>query len=266
VRPRSIVLLAFVGLFLGVNLALVASGRMSFVAPQRRWGVDWDAIGVVVAAGLTLAMYTFLYEDNPVFKFAEHLYVGVATGYTICLTWFDFLKPKLWDVLVVPAWNFAFAGGASEEVEFSVLLPSLLGLMMFSRMIPKAGWLSRWSFAFVVGMGAGISIPVVISSFILEQVHSTLRPISFSWDGLWTALVLLGVLTVLVYFYFSTEHKGPAGWLARIGIWFLMISFGASFGFTIMGRLSLLIGRIDFLLNEWGHLDEVIEGYIRMLG
>ena len=30
-----------------------------------------------------------------------------------------------------------------------------------------------------------------------------------------------------------------------------MIAFGASFGYTVMARVSLLIGRIQFLLHDW---------------
>jgi hypothetical protein len=64
-------------------------------------------------------------------------------------------------------------------------------------------------------------------------------------------VVILGVFSVLIYFYFSIEHKGVVGKLSRVGIWFLMISFGASFGYTIMARISLLMGRFSFLVNTW---------------
>jgi hypothetical protein len=56
---------------------------------------------------------------------------------------------------------------------------------------------------------------------------------------------------VLVYFFFSLEHKGVVGKTARVGVWFLMITFGAAFGFTVMGRITLLVGRFDFLFNDW---------------
>jgi len=58
-------------------------------------------------------------------------------------------------------------------------------------------------------------------------------------------------VTGLIYFYFSKEHRGVFGQTARIGIYFLMVTFGASFGYTVMSRMSLLIGRIDFLITEW---------------
>jgi hypothetical protein len=64
-------------------------------------------------------------------------------------------------------------------------------------------------------------------------------------------VVVVGVITGLVYFFFSREHKGVFGGLAKTGVWFLMIAFGASFGYTVMARISLLIGRVYFLLHNW---------------
>jgi hypothetical protein len=61
-------------------------------------------------------------------------------------------------------------------------------------------------------------------------------------------LILVGVVTVLVYFFFSIEHRGPAKIAARTGIYFLMVYFGAAFGYTVMARMSLVIGRFDDLI------------------
>ena len=47
------------------------------------------------------------------------------------------------------------------------------------------------------------------------------------------------------------------GKASKVGIYFLMISFGASFGFAVMGRISLLIGRFNDLIkyssNDYHH-------------
>jgi hypothetical protein len=77
-----------------------------------------------------------------------------------------------------------------------------------------------------------------------------------------TLLILVGVVSVLFYFFFSIEHTGSARRLARVGIYFLMISFGAAFGYTVMARMSLLIGRFDELLlyasADYGHATIVL--------
>jgi hypothetical protein len=67
-------------------------------------------------------------------------------------------------------------------------------------------------------------------------------------------VVFVGVLSVLVYFFFSVKRAGPLKPVSRLGIWYLMIAFGATFGFTVMARISLLTGRALFLLKDWLHL------------
>ena len=39
-----------------------------------------------------------------------------------------------------------------------------------------------------------------------------------------------------------------------------MLGFGAAFGYTVMGRVSLLIGRLNYLIVRW------ITGTIQSLG
>lgn len=236
------ILVGSIILFVIVNMALMSSGRLPFSS---------DGFGIILGAGITLAIYSFLYRDNPAFKITENLYVGVSLGYTIIITWYNFLKPDLYDPLIVPL----FSATAEKNPQYSLIIPSILGIFMLLRFSRRLSWLSRWTFAFVVGLGAGVSIPRVISAFILEQIKPSLQPVFFGGETLSssinTLLILLGVISVLIYFIFSVEHKGSIGTISKIGIWFLMISFGASFGYTVMGRLSLLIGRIQFLLKDW---------------
>ena len=83
----------------------------------------------------------------------------------------------------------------------------------------------------------------------LGQIGSaTWLAIGHSFD---IVLFTLGLLTSLLYFYYSREHKGALGVSSRLGIWFLMVSFGAAYGYTVMSRISLLIGRFQFLLEDW---------------
>ena len=237
---RDIYLLAgFVALFAAANAVLIGSGHI---------GLDWEGAGVIVAAGFTLALYSFLYKDNPLFKVAEHVYVGVAAAYVFGITWYNVF---LDDIIKT---YFAVGGGAGGHDPWVMVFPTLLGLLMLTRFSRRFGWLSRLSFAFVVGVGAGLTIPRYLSSFVLGQIEPSLAPLTLSWEGLNLLLILVGVLTVLIYFFFSVEHTGPVGTASKVGIWFLMISFGASFGYTVMARLSLLIGRVSFLLDDWLNL------------
>ena len=202
-------------------------------------------IGAWVATGLSLFMYSFLYKDNPFFKLGEHIYVGVSVGYGLVITYYEVMVKKLYVPMV-------------QQGDWWLILPTLLGLLVLARFIPTIAWLSRISFAFIVGIGSGIAIPRVISSLILQQVQGTLKPLVtvgdggvawFTFAGLNTLLILVGVVSVLFYFFFSIEHTGVVHRVARVGIYFLMVSFGAAFGYTVMARMSLLIGRFDELIQ-----------------
>ena len=203
-------------------------------------------VGVWIAVGLTLCIYSFLYKDNPFFKFAEHLFVGVSVGYSLAIAFHAIFLPHVYDPLKA-------AVTAGEYREFLVLIPAFLGIIMFTRFIPRYGWMVRWPFAFLMGYSAGVKIPVIMQADILEQIRGTAESFA-SVDSIWSvinaSLVMLGVICTLVYFFFSRERKGITGGLSEIGIIFLMIGFGASFGYTVMARVSLLIGRIDFLLQH----------------
>ncbi len=207
-------------------------------------------LGAWVATGLTLFIFSFLYQDNPLFKLAEHLYVGVSVGYTIV---------KAYDTVVV----HLILKPIFENGEWSLLIPVTIGMLMLTRYVPKASWLSRYAFAMIVGIGAGLAIPRLISSFILKQIEDTVRPLlSMGGEGIAFSLsllnpasnlnaiiILIGVSSVLFYFFFSVEHSGPGKAVARMGILFLMVSFGAGFGYTVMARMSLLIGRLTDLIE-----------------
>lgn len=283
--------LLFSGVFVVLSAWQLANGNLDF---------SIGGLGTLTAAGVTLALYSFLYEDNPLFKIAEHLYVGVALGYTTGIVWYSYLLPDLIQPLVL-------ADDRTADT-WLLLVPLALGIMMVMQIVPSVSWMSRISFAYVVGLGAGLSITANISAQLLEQIYPTINPstgwgsmdiwmlaafaavvvagffllrgrqtaeegfmhswigpvvltaifaLSFFAHGGYAALILIGVIAVLVYFFFSLEHTGVVGALSRVGIWFLMISFGASFGFTIMARISLLIGRMQFLLGDWLNLIRV---------
>jgi len=202
-------------------------------------------IGTWLAGFLTLAILSFLYKDNPFYKLAEHLYVGVSAGYWVIYVWgFD-----VWPMLVD---GFRRQTGVEKWI---LLVPGALGVIMLSRWFPRIGWLSRWSIAFTVGIGAGLGVTANLQGFVVPQIEATLLPISgFNVVSINNLILVVGVISTILYFYFSKPHKGALGGAAKVGIVFIMISFGASFGYTLMARISLLIGRLYFLLSDLLHI------------
>jgi hypothetical protein len=304
---KNVIVAAVCGaLFVAANVALFLTGRF----PLREAGIpDWTATaGVIAAALVTLSVYSYLYCDNPFFRATENLLVGLGLGISLQWTWFSFLKPDLYDRFVAPAFDPAVEVYRPDLV---LLIPAALGALVLLRISPKAGWVSRYPIAFMVGYGTGFGIQPSFHSFFLKQVEKTMMPVQMHWIA-WTAclaagvlaivgayyaskggalaraikvaalalalayiiarntpaltsdrvveaafrgvdtlLIVLGVATVLCYFFFSAEHKGALGAASKVGIVFLMVAFGASFGYTVMARESLVIGRIQFLLGDW---------------
>jgi hypothetical protein len=108
--------------------------------------------------------------------------------------------------------------------------------------------------AFVLGWGSGVVIPAMLQTNVLKQMQGTfLTPGIFArWDTLlWDIISFVGVICSVLYFFFSSEHKGALKLASDTGIIFIMVGFGASFGYTVMVRMSLLIGRLQFVLRDW---------------
>lgn len=202
-------------------------------------------IGTWLAGFLTLAIFSFLYKDNPFYKLAEHIYVGVSAGYWLIYVAFFDVKPMLWD-------TFMTETGVEK---WMILIPGALGVIMLLRWFPRTAWLSRWPIAFTVGVGAGLGIIANIQGYVVPQVQATLLPVTgLNLVSLNNVILVVGVVTTILYFYFSKPHRGVLGGAARIGIVFIMVSFGASVGYTLMARISLLIGRLYFLLHDLLHV------------
>jgi hypothetical protein len=211
-----------------------------------------------IDAALTLMILSFLYRDNPFYKFAEHLFVGVSAAYLMAIGFWNHLVPNLFGKLFPSLMSGILPGVAGKNPDYYYIIPTLFGLLLLTRLVDRWAWLSRWALAFIVGGSAGFNLPRFLDSDFITQVQSTMVPVlvfapsgALMWGVSFSHLVLVaGVVCGLVYFFFSLEHKGITGRVSLVGIWALMVTFGAAFGYTVMARISLLIGRIE-ALERW---------------
>ena len=217
--------------------------------------------GVWIAALLTLFVFSFLYKDNPFYKLAEHLFVGVSAGYYIILNYWTVIKPNLIDplgqALAGHGVNGARAGMfAAEQGDYRgwLIIPGLLGVLLFTRLFGRIGWLSRLALAVIIGVYAGIKTTGFAQGDFVAQVAASLQPLWRAGDlafGINAIIFTVGLIASLLFFFFSREQKGAFGAVSKLGVYFLMVSFGAGYGYTVMSRISLLIGRFQFLLETW---------------
>jgi len=202
--------------------------------------MDLAVLGVWIAAFCTLAVYSFLYGDNPVFKFAEHAFVGLAAAH-VAVMGIENMRNRAWEPFVAGQWW---------------LLGALIGgVMLLTRWFPSVRWISRIPLGFMMGVAAGMAARRAIESEFWKQIISTA---GMKLDTLDNVLYLVIVLCTLSYFLFAfndrTRFGGAIKSVGVVGQYVMMIAFGASLGATIMARLSLVIARLDFLFRNWLHL------------
>ena len=142
----------------------------------------------------------------------------------------------------------------TTEGRYSLIVPVILGVLLFTRWFPKLAWLSRISVAFMMGVAGAVSITGAISANFVKQIAATMIPLN-SIDNI---IMVFGTICTVSYFLFI-QGKSPAGqaWgkattvLGDVGKWVMMVAFGAAFGATVMGRLTLVMGRLQFLFGQW---------------
>jgi len=223
--------------------------------------MNWPILSTLAGGFCVLAIYSFLWKENRFYRFFEHVYIGVATGYGVVETianfvWPDWLKPTLGYDL--QPW---------EPYSYWKLLwfvPAAFGMLMYFMLSRKHNWIAR----IVIGAGLGIAggmafqaffgsfFPTLVDSFRPLVVHSfnpvtgkeTLNLAMMAFN----ALFLLTLICVMTYFFFSFEHSKPGiKQASALGRWLMMVTFGAFFGSTVMARMALLIDRLQFMIHDW---------------
>ncbi len=208
--------------------------------------------GAWISIFLTLCVLSFLYDDNPVYKLAEHIFLGVSIGYGVIEIYFGVFKPNLLDKLFEGLWfQRALA-----------VVPLILVILLFSKLDKKRAWLARIPIAFLVATYAGVKLTGELNANLMTQVAQSIPDLGQVWadHGLWdwsadgagvisSVLLVLGLSACLLHFYFSAPQSKAMQKISRFGVLVLMLSFGASFGYTVMGRISLAIGRAQEMLG-----------------
>lgn len=216
-----------------------------------------DFIGALVGFTLTLFVFSYAWGDNPLFKLATHIFVGVAAGYVTIIAIYNIILPQL----VYPLIN-----GSRDEMILAViyLIPSVLLLTKISPQLSKLG---NPAMAILVGIGAAAAVGGSVFGTIFPQVAASTQ-IFETENFLNAGVILLGTLTTLIYFQFSVRKKStnaPVGQfvqsIGRVGQIFIAITFGALFAGIYFASLTALIERLS---NLWafiqGFLGPVFSG------
>ncbi len=226
-----------------------------------QFGFEWYEIFLGGIA--TLAIFSFLYRENPFYRFFEHLYIGTAVAIGTMATlrtffWPRVLKPMLgYDRIIFPDGTLATQYDPNYLL---FIIPMIFGSLYYFILSKRHNWLAQLVLGFSFGTAAGASFQGTFNE-LLPQIYDSLRPVyvaatptQSAFVGTFNNLVFLTALITTMTYFFFTFRRRPGGKIERagfVGRYMMMICFGAYFGSTIMARMALLVERLEFLIDQW---------------
>jgi hypothetical protein len=223
-----------------------------------------DLISGVLSFLFSILILSYLIGDNPLFRIAVYIFVGVASGYVAVVIWWQVVVPRL----LAPSVEAVLTGSLVDK--FVMLVPLLGSAFILMKISPRLAGIARIAMAFLVGAGAAVIIAGALIGTLLPQVEATInffdrgaaaaRNIDFLEVAGNGVIILAGAVTSLIYFHFGARPKADSSMhrlglieiLAWVGRIFIGITLGAVFAGVYAAALTALIERISSLVNFFG--------------
>ena len=218
-----------------------------------------DLIAGFVAFLFTLFIFSYLIGDNPLFRIAVYIFVGVSAGYVASVAW----RQVIWPDLFFPLITGTFAQKAL------LTIPLILSALLLTKVSPRLTQLGMPTMALLVGVSAAVAVGGAVTGTLFPQIGATINLFDarsatsaaqlaeMIFNGAW---ILAGVTTTLVYFHFgarttkdgSVRRFGLIELIAFIGSIFLAITLGVLFAGVYSAALTALIDRLHFFGTLFG--------------
>ncbi len=221
-----------------------------------------DTAGMVLGAILTLFTLSYLLGDNPLYRLATHLFIGTLVGYSFGVVLHDVMVGMLLTQLT--------------KDPITVVAPLALGLLLLFKGFPKQAYVGNLAVAYLLGVGVAVALSGALVGTLAPQIQATgraLHPDSLASfrlgliDGL---MVVVGTIcTLLTFAFIKPQQDGnliyrlggklisAAGAAGRV---FLIFAFGIAFAGTLTASLSILIGRIQYLIEAYFRILDLLVG------
>lgn len=189
--------------------------------------MDATSFDIIITI-LILMTYSILYRENIFYHFIEVIVIGFLMGYTIYAA-----ITTLQSTLISPLMAGALI----------LIVPAISGILLYTTFIDRYRFLSRWVTAAVAGTGMGLATSRSIPVSILGQISGLYLNVSkadaftiINW-----LIILSATISGLAYFIFTKEHKGVLGKVTKLGLIFMMVAFGTTFGASNFTKQSYVI-------------------------
>jgi hypothetical protein len=212
-----------------------------------------ELISALVGLILTLMVFSYLIGDNPLFRVAVYLFIGVASGYAATIVWHNVLVPKLFQPLT-----------AVNPLSF---VPLLFAISLLAKLSPRISWIGSFAMAVLVGVGAAAAMGGALIGTLMPQAQATINGFDVLSAGnvgqaafrfLEGGIMLVGTVFTLASFHFSASRGADGAprrnriiegisWVGRI---FIAITLGALFAGVYVSALTAMIERLSFVLNS----------------
>lgn len=206
-------------------------------------------VGLLLGAGLSVAIFSYLLGDNPLYRVALYLFIGALVGYSFGIV----IRDVFYQMVFVPL----------LQNPLVVVIPVVLGLLLMFKGFPKYAYIGNFSMAFLVGVGAAVALAGVLLGTLVSQVNATGQALA---PAVWTSLplgfldgvlIVVGTLSTLMVFHFAAPQPQQVGGFWRpvvcviqgIGRIFLTVALGVAFGGALTAAISIFIGRTQAVID-----------------
>ncbi len=211
-----------------------------------------NPITIVVGAVLTLMILSYLIGDNFLFRLAVHILVGAGAAYAVVVV-LDMLYTRL-------AFPLIYRTDLQSVVVAVVGL--ILGILLLFKFSPRLAWVGTLPVGYLLGVGVAVALGGALFGTLGAQVVATASPaggLAFGPDEnagfnvLLNIIILVGtIVTLLSFGYYRAARGGILSATTTAGRrFFLMVAFGATFALVFIASATLMIGRLEALIQGW---------------
>jgi hypothetical protein len=215
-----------------------------------------ELFSALVGLILTLMVFSYLIGDNPLFRIAVYLFIGVASGYAATVIWHYVLVPKLFQPLTARDPNQLLLA----------IVPLMFSLSLLTKLSPRISWIGNFAMAVLVGVGAAAAVGGALLGTVVPQVQASID--AFDWRAAGSGadavrmlfegtVMFFGTVLTLASFHFSARRSADGSpqrnsileWIAWLGRIFIAITLGVLFAGVYMAALTALIERLSSVIN-----------------
>jgi hypothetical protein len=207
-----------------------------------------------LGAVLTLFILSYLLDDNPLYRLALHIFVGVSVAYVFLVAVQSVILP----ILSAPE-----NSDSDAQLLWVVSLIGVgLGALLFTKGIRGLSWLGDISLAILLGVGVGVALGGAVLGTLVPQLSAATNPavpesqiVPEILEPVGQIVAVIGTVTGLLVFTFSVRRPARTFYDrlvqsgAGIGQWFVLIGFGAVYGGVLVAGLALFADRVQYLIE-----------------